>query len=238
MALTVSPSVDAEGNYTGSSIEQHSEGLWKGDQGYIQLDNGDYTNAFADVEIEEDDSSAFQEDSYVDALVESVGGRAQYNAMTEWAYQTQSPDVIEWFNSCIDSDDLNQLNQAIEWLANQYAEANAEALAEASVTSEEESLEDTDPTDVDEWFETISDEVIDAELDTLLTYEFGEQEAEQLESAAQYFDANTTEASVIMYGIAVANGQVSIEDAIQQVTDSYGESEAYRAYLALQQYLT
>ena len=231
MANVITPEVDAEGNYIGSSLEVRGEGYWKGDQTelYQQDLYGNTTHIFDGVEIEDPEGTPYQDSDYLEALVELHGGNSQFQTKLAWAAENLDPSRVAWFNEALDKGDTNSLNEAFDWLSGEY---------EAALDAPEEDIEeDTDPEAIEDWFEEIPDEVIDDQLDHLLNLEIGESEVEQLESAAQYFDAGTPESAIIMYGIAVANGQLSIEDAIEQVTSSYGEAAAFKAYTQLQQIL-
>jgi hypothetical protein len=228
MAYQVNPEVDVEGNYLGSSIETKGEGYWKGDQSELfhQDVYGNTTHVFDGVEIEDPEGTPYQDSDYLEALVQLHGGDAQFQTKLAWAADNVDPSRVAWFNEALDKGDTNSLNEAFDWLSGEY---------EAALDAPEEETEEV--TEIDDWFETVSDEVLDAEIDNLLSAEFGESEVEQLESAAQYFDAGTAESAIIMYGLSVAAGQISMEDAIEQVTSSYGEAATYHAYTQLQQLL-
>ena len=229
MSNVITPEVNAEGQYIGSSLEQRGEGLWRGDQttDFIHDDvTGETRHIFEDVEIEDPDAAPYRDSAYLDALVELHGGSSLFQAKLAWAADNTDPSRIAWFNEALDRGDAASLNEVFDWLSSEYAE---------STEQEEQDLEDTDPSDVDEWFDSIDDEVLDAEVDQLLTTEFGEDEVEALEYAAQFFDSGSTESAIIMYGLSVANGEISIEDAIEQVTSNYGEAASYLAYRQLQQ---
>ena len=62
----------------------------------------------------------------VDQMMNSVGGKEQYNEMIDWASKNLSSDEIKAFNSTIDTGTLEQAQLAIAGVQAKYSSNNAE----------------------------------------------------------------------------------------------------------------
>ena len=236
MANVITPSLNDEGQFIGAEIEQRGEGLWRGDQttNFIHDEvSGQTRHIFENVVLEEDGLSGFNEKEYVDSVVESIGGYGHYNAMAAWAQNTFSDEILDWYNSSIESDDLTQLNRALDWLKNEYASANKE---EESTETEEDT--DTTPDDIEAWYDNeVSEEQFNEEYNALAEAEYSEAHLAQMVSLANRLPSESVEASVLAAGAAIANGSTTFEDAFESLCKAFGEAHVVYAYRQLQQYL-
>ena len=75
---------------------------------------------FENVELESDNGpSTFNEDAYIEAIHESY---PQLTDAVAWAADNLPQEWIDEYNAKIDSDDLDDLHSAVEWMLQQYAE--------------------------------------------------------------------------------------------------------------------
>jgi hypothetical protein len=102
-------------------------GLVDDDSDYYEDQFGNLHHKYADLDPQrvhdlEDqlDGEADYEASDADALMDIVGGNESYSAMTQWASRHLSDDAIAEFDAVIDSGNLNAMEEAIIWLAEQY----------------------------------------------------------------------------------------------------------------------
>lgn len=102
-------------------------GLVDDDSDYYEDQFGNLHHKHADldpqrihaIEDQFDGESDF-EDSDADALMDIVGGSQSYSAITAWAAQNLSSAAVAQFDQIIDSGNLNDMEEAIIWLAEQY----------------------------------------------------------------------------------------------------------------------
>ena len=88
---------------------------------YETLEKAGIPRTFVDQYIEGVQARAAQMEA---SIYESVGGQENYQQMTQWAAQNLPQDQIEAFNQAVDSNDLNQVRNAVQSLAYQYQQAN------------------------------------------------------------------------------------------------------------------
>lgn len=88
---------------------------------YETLEKAGIPRTFVDQYIEGVQARAAQMEN---SIYESVGGQEKYQEMTQWASQNLPQDQIEAFNAAVNSNDLNQVRNAVQSLAYQYQQAN------------------------------------------------------------------------------------------------------------------
>lgn len=49
----------------------------------------------------------------VQTVFDAVGGEDMYNAMLTWGYENLTEEQIDWYDSCMDSDDTDVLSEAV-----------------------------------------------------------------------------------------------------------------------------
>ena len=84
---------------------------------------GHYHHVFENVELESDIADQgiyFDEDSYVDALLET---NSEFRQAQAWATQNLSAQDLADFNDAVDNGNLEELNECVEWLIDEYKEA-------------------------------------------------------------------------------------------------------------------
>ena len=96
-------------------------------------------------------------------------------------------------------------------------------------------LEETDTdSQIEEWYEGLSDEFIDEQVDKLYDQEFSSQDVELMSTLQTQYEPDSPHHNILYAGQQIANGVISVEEAIDLVTQEYGEAAAVAAYVELQ----
>jgi len=229
MSNILTPEVNAEGQYIGSSLEQRTEGAWRH---FDQADNFIYneldgtTRHITDgEEFDGLDGPTSNDEQYISDLVSLHGGPDHFQQMTAWAAANADPSRIQWFNDCLDEGSVNSLNEAMDWLSGEYSEATA------APTDEYE--EEAEATEVDEWYNSLDPEAVEADLQALESMEIDEDASQVLAEVSQQFPEDSAECLIARAGQLIASGDIDMQTAIQAVIHQYGEAEAARAYYSL-----
>ena len=81
-------------------------------------------------------------------------------------------------------------------------------------------------------------DVIDEEIDYLIEqFEPSEEQIDQLDTVTSVFPEDSAEHHIATAGIAIANGEMSMEDAIEMIVSQFGDVQASKAYFKLQSIL-
>lgn len=244
-AVTVEPAYDADGNYVDSVVRGHANDAatdhtgqskgWQND--YYEDAQGNTHHVFENVSLEDETSpQGFDFDDYQSSLLQSIPNL--YDAI-DWAVESPSisQEERDAYNQAVDNEDLSGIHAFIERLMPLYEQALAEEGYQE--TDEEPSEEETDLTD-EEFYEQLDAEgLIDQNLDYLMDEDFSltEEEADRLDSIRYAFDEGTPEHSIAVCGAQVLNGEITMEEAIDLVTQEFGDVAATKAYFNLQQLL-
>lgn len=242
-AMQVDPVYSSDGDYLGSEISHHANDGhvdhsgrvrgWESD--YYEDSTGQVHHHFSETELSDERSSPtdFQMDSYQQALVESI---PNLEDAIRWVEHSPSftQEELEAYNQALDNQDLDAIHAFYERLMPLYYEA-----LQNSQQAPEEALEDVDMSD-EEVYQTLEEEgVIDETIDYLIAddFELTYEQVDQLETVASVFDEGTCEHQIANVGMSVANGDLSMDEAITIVTEQFGDVEAARAYFKLQSIL-
>lgn len=237
---TVSPVVDSEGNYVGSSISHHAaeattdnSGRVKGWQNdYYEDNQGDTHHRFQETQLE-GESESFDFISYSDSLIEAT---PNLKSAITWASNNPvfSDAELADYNQAIQNEDLGAINAFIERLLPLYEEAN---LSSSTEEDNEEETEEFDETDY--YLQLEENGVIDSTLDELTSEEFviDSQGEEQLSAVMDSFEEGTAEHTIAEMGLMVASGEIDMIEAIELVTEQFGDAAAATAYYRLQNIL-
>ena len=161
---------------------------------------GKYHHLFEDIslESEEQERSNFNEDQYVEALYEI---NPDLEDAVTWGTENLSPDLLNVYNKKIDSDSLSDLNEAVEFILDQYRNRTQDA-----------------PPQVKE------EESDDSEVD-----ELSEEETQILNDAAQE-SGNETYALVAAATSSFHAGEVSAQEAIDFCLNNCDLKELSQVY--------
>lgn len=212
-AYTVSPVYsDDDGSYQGSEVTtgpQLHNGMvpdWQSD--FVEDEQGRFVFQGAE-EDPTNDTFHFDEGSYIAAALDALP--VDHSTMVNWAAENLSPELIQYYDNLIDGDDLDSLNEALEFLTKQYLEANPEL----EQVEEEQDISDEEFTEA---FETLNQS---EPLGTETAYAFLEA-AEQSEPGA-YQDA-------LILSAAYHRGEIDAQDAFEALINKYGVTAAAKVY--------
>ena len=233
--MTVSPEYDADGNYAGSSISHHpndavtdqSGRVKNWEQDYYQDSRGETHHHFSETELMDERKSAtdFDIDSYQQALTEAYPGLEAAIRWVETAPEFTDED-LQAYNKAFDNQDLSAMHEFYERLLPAFYASQVEQ--QEQVEQEDFDEDQADP-ELEEWFDALEEDgVINEHIEKLAYHEFSEDEIFQMEQAIS--SASGPEQEVLQMGIAVGNGQLTIDEAIAHITDQYGDQVAAAAY--------
>ena len=246
--MQVDPAYDNEGNYAGSVIVGNprdnavdNSGRVKGwEQDYFQDYYDQVHHHFENVELQDESSPQhFEMSDYEQALVESIPNLVD---AINWAESAANftDEELEAYNQALDNQDLGAINAFYERLMPLYYQALEEAGETPEESVEDDSEVDLDSLSDDEFYQAIEAEgIVDETLDELIDpdYSLDEDAVDQLETVTSVFDEGTCEHHIAAAGIAVANGKITMEEAITLVTEQFGDAQAAKAYFELQSIL-
>ena len=187
---------------------------------YQEDSEGRLHHIFQDVELEsEQDPLSFNEDAYIDALLESNPLIREAQA---WANENLPGPVLDQYNDAIDNGDLKQLNEAIEWLVSEYqSAAPTEEVQEVEEESEVDDLSEEEQ------------EILDKTVDLLSQQEpEGEYVADQWQDAVHQAEesGDETYAMVAAATAAFHAGDVTAEEAINYCLQNTDLKDLARVY--------
>ena len=232
------PQVDADGNYLGSSVgtrQQLHRGSVDSESDYFEDEFGQTHHVMEDVSLEDDSQpNDYDDDEYIGLLYEV---HPQLNDAVAWSHQNFTADEADWYNQMIDSDDLDDVNAAVEFLLDKFGAELSEEESEEYEDTEDTEEETDDPNDqaINEWFEGLDDSVIDTEVDSILDSNYTEDDVAVMEAASNGYDEGTIHHEILSVGQQIASGHVTPEEAINYVLDQYGEAKATAAYIEIKQ---
>ena len=191
---------------------------------YQEDSEGRIHHLFSDVELESDKADQgvhFDEEEYFGALIEST---PQLRPAQDWASENLSDELLGWYNSQIDSQDISDVNNAITWLLDQYNQRSETEDYE----SESEPVEEPDNEILSDEESTQFAEV----LDTLSVQEPAgmEQAYEWLEAAAAHQKSDPVLSAVCQATADFHNSQASAEELIDALTSKFTPRQLAKAY--------
>jgi uncharacterized LabA/DUF88 family protein len=233
---TVNPVVDEQGNYLGSTISHHgadaatdNSGRVKGWQNdYYEDNQGETHHRFSEAELR-DEGGDFNFESYTDALMEATPNLR--NAIS-WASNNPvfSEAELADYNQAIQNEDLGAINAFIERLLPLYEEASETSDVEDS-SEEPEEFDETDY-----YLQLEESGVIDETLDELIAedYVIDSEGEQQLSAVLESFPEGSAEHAIAEMGLRIADGSIDMTEAIELVTQQFGDAAAATAYFRLQ----
>lgn len=76
-------------------------------------------------------------DDDINNLIDSFGGQAQYNQMTDWAVTYWDPELVAEFDNVMENGDLTEIGEALSYLEQQYQNRNTDnAIDEEQVSDQ------------------------------------------------------------------------------------------------------
>lgn len=233
MSHVISPQVDSEGNYLGSEVQTRSEGLWKGDQGFVQSDQGQTLHAFQDVELEDEiyQDGGFDMDSYTEALQQIHPDMSDAIA---WAATGAAHgfDAIG-FNDAVQAQDLNGINAGLEQLLGMYYESLTPEPEPQQQQQEDLNEEDLDDEEFEDDSDEITQEYVNNEVERLRETTYTEEQVEVMAAAAQQYGEGSVERFILQLGTSIGNGELTFDQALQYATENVDEGQLISAYTQL-----
>ena len=230
----------AQVNYdaaTGESYVVQQRPAWDGSkvktlQDYYEDEYGQTHHVFENTVLDEDAQEVVDDyDQWlVDTYQELYGGPEAYQQMMDFAQDNWEQVDIDRFNEIVDGNDIQQLEDALAMLNEQY-----QASLQAPPTEQQPEELPEDEGDVEQWFENLPEETLDGAVDELMEADYSLEDSEKMESLQTQFEDSSAEYAVLDLGQQITNGQVEMADAIEMMIDRFGEAEAARAYFSLQQ---
>jgi hypothetical protein len=218
---TISPVYNEEtGEVTDFDVDNGYQGYQSSDNDYVELEDGLH-HVFENVSIEED----YLQD-YYDTLASSD---SRIPEALQWASTNLPPEVITTYNSALDNDDVDTINEYLEYVLAQYSEANPDTYIEDTTdsdTEEEVELSEQDQAVIESISESLSQQP-----------PLGVEVADQWDSVAQQAEVSgdSVYAAVAQATAAYHSGSISASDAISWVLENYPLKEVARVYNSLQQ---
>ena len=175
------------------------------EQGRFQFQEDDFSE-------EKDNGIHFNEDEYVQALLESD---SRIPLALEWGKSALPAELIADFNDIINTGDIAEINENLDWLLTQYSEANPV-----------EEVDEVEPVTDDQFQEAYSGLI--------------EQEPQGTELAFQYLQAAEQSEDPVYRDVAMATaefhrGQMTAEEAINVVLERHSIDDAARIYRIMTQ---
>ena len=199
------------------------------DADYFEDNQGVMHHRFSEAELEDrDDGIHFDESEYIGALLDSLP--VDYNLVIAWAEENLSEEILELYNARIDSDNLDDLNEAVQAMVEEYLSSNQELEAE-------EVLEDEESEDLT--FDDLSEE--EKEAVELVVSDLYEQEPQGTMTADewQYAAQEAQESGDTPYAVVAAvtaafhQGKMTSEEAVSYCIENIPMQELARVYKLL-----
>ncbi len=246
--MTVTPSTNAEGDVVDFMVNQTAHAYQTSDNEFVTDSQGQNHHIFENVELNEDDVSwDVSEDIREGILVEypslsnAVAWATRHNVMSE-------EDVVAW-NRAVDlrPEDgfgaIDALHQQAQSLIAMYEEHQGSNPLTGELDPEYESEDEEDAEEYDysdeefaEYMELDENGDIDNALDALL------DESSLDENSISYMEHRLTnaetdiEADMMSLGLSVTRGDISIEEAIENFADMYGDVRAVNQFFKTQEH--
>ena len=194
------------------------------DNDYYENYEGEFIHRFRDVELESDRADQgvyFNEGEYINALIEA---NPEIPAAQQWCMDNLPKEWIDEYNKQIESGSLDEMNQAVEWLLEQYGQRPNPT----SDTPLEEMPEDPEMDELSEEETEILNNAVDALERQEARPEFVSDWEEQIEYARETGDE--TYAQVAAATAAFHAGEISAEEAIDFCLTNCDLKELARVY--------
>ena len=220
MAHIVTPQADAEGNIVDFEVTTPTEGY--NPNAYREFQDGSIHHEFENVEVNEDAPDEYLEE-YYDTLASTY---PDLHEALEWSADHLPPEAIDEYNQAIDNDDLERINEVLEYIINAYRQD--EGVEEQP--TEDESDEENPLTEEE------TQELHDIFTDFAQREPGGEEQAEYWQAVVDQAQevGNETFAAVAAATSAFHAGEVSAEEAFSFLLENYDIHDLQQVYNQLQ----
>ena len=192
---------------------------------YYEDQYGQVHHRFSDIELQSDKKDQgiyFDESEYIDALIEA---NPKIPAAQQWCMDNLPAEWIDDYNKQIESGSLDEMNQAVEWLLEQYGQRQT---VDNRSQEQEEMPEDPEMDELSEEETEILNNAVDNLERQEAIPEMAADWQEEVEIAQQSGDE--TYATVAAATAAFHAGQVSAEEAIDFCLTNCDLKELARVY--------
>ena len=125
-------------------------------------------------------------------------------------------------------DDLDLLNRMTEQLLELYRSSSSQP---ESIQSEDQEYDEESA--VNEWYDELPEDYIDETVEYLQDLDIDPEQAQAMDALSYTYDADSVQRAILAAGQGVYEGNMSMADAIIEITDTYGEPAAFAAYVEL-----
>ena len=206
---------------------------------YVEFEDGSIHHRFENIEFDEEEEFSYDEDDseYISALYEL---NPELGDAVEWSREAFTPDEVEWYNAMIDSPDLDDLNEAIEFLLDKYQDYVDNLVLEPEDFPdedeyEEEYYEDEEEYETESEWENITEEQVEqleAVTSELLELEPNPELVDEWQEVLEAADeeGDETLAAVAAAIRSVHESSMTQEEAINYVLSNYPPDEVERVW--------
>lgn len=206
-----------------------------GNPGYTPEDfyeeQGQLKHVMQDTELEDPDGSAFEFDQ-AEYFADLIEADPRIDSAIEAGPDFLTDEQIAFYDNLVNSGNLDQIHEGLEFLLEQYEEFLAQG-SEPQEFDPDEDQYDESSDQVQEWFDSIDDEVIDDAVDSVFEFDYSPETAAQLDAMLPAYPDTSPQAAILLAGIEISEGTLEVSDAMNLILDTYGEAQAFAAYAEL-----
>ena len=192
---------------------------------YYENSQGQLIHKYRDVELESDRADQgvyFNEGEYIEALIEA---NPEIPVAQQWCLENLPAEWIDEYNRQIESGSLDEMNQAVEWLLEQYAQRQDPT---SNTPELEEMPEDPEMDELSEEETEILNNAVDELERQEAMPEYVDDWQEQVDIANESGD--TTYAMVAAATAAFHAGEVTADEAINYCLNNGNLKDLARVY--------
>lgn len=190
---------------------------------YQEDSEGRIHHLFQDAELqsERQDGNSFDEASYIDALIEA---NPDITEAQQWAVDNLPEAWVEEYDKMIETGDLDELNKAVEWLLDQYA--NREDASESEPQEDMEEMEEDDELSEEET------EILNNVVESLQRQEARPEYEDDWQEVVEQAEEAGDEAYALVAAATAAfhAGDVDADDAIAYCLENVPLKDLARVY--------
>lgn len=218
MAHIVTPVANADGKVVDFEVSNPQEGY--NPNAYREFQDGSIHHEFENVEINEDEPGDYNEDYYT-ALASTY---PDLQEAIQWSSSHLPREAIEEYNNALDANNFERVNEVLEYIINSYrAQAGEPELQEQQT---EEKTEDVELNEEEmQQFADIYDDFTQRDPG-------GEEQADYWQGVVEQAQesGDETYAAVAAATAAFHAGEVSAEEALSWLTQTYDIRDLQRVY--------
>lgn len=219
--FTITPVANDSGDVVDFDVDGGYQGFRSNEEDIVEYNDGSRHHVMENASIRED--GEFDIDEYYTELQNSDPRIPQ---ALDWAADNLPADLIEQYNQAIDSNDLDTVNQVLEYILSNYPSDESFDPDDESLQEEPELTEDDQAV-----IEAITEQLADQPP-------LGDYAADEWESYARQAAENGDDPAFVGVATATAayhSGEVTAQEAIDWVLANYDLKDVARVYQHLSQ---